>query len=118
MSIMSFFSLCSSFVRSRSSSRCAFANDRWCWRKRSAGVTVLPKSVSYDRLYIVVVFYVIIRERTTMFMVGSGEEYLLGAPTFISPGGPRPEDGLGSHRRTLLPPFLPRTRPSTYPMPL
>jgi hypothetical protein len=48
MSIMSFFSLCSSFVRSRSSSRCAFASERWCWRRRSAGVTVRPKSDSYE----------------------------------------------------------------------
>ncbi len=46
MSITSFFSLCSSLVRSRSSSRCALARARWCWRSRSAGVTVRPNSVS------------------------------------------------------------------------
>lgn len=46
MSMMSFFSCCSSLVRSRSSSRCAFARARWCWRSRSAGVTVRPKRVS------------------------------------------------------------------------
>lgn len=48
MSIMSFFSLCSSLVRSRSNSRWAFVSERWCWRRRSAGVTVRPKRVSCD----------------------------------------------------------------------
>ena len=46
MSTTSFFSCCSSFARSRSNSRCAFARDRWFCRSLSAGVTVLPNSVS------------------------------------------------------------------------
>jgi len=50
MSIMSFFSLCSSLVRSRSSSRWAFVSERWCWRRRSAGVTVRPKRVSCNEM--------------------------------------------------------------------
>jgi hypothetical protein len=48
MSATSFFSDASSLVRSRSSSRCALASERWCCRSRSAGVTVRPKSVSCE----------------------------------------------------------------------
>lgn len=46
MSMTSFFSLCSSLVRSRSSSRWALVRDLWCCRRRSAGVTLRPNSVS------------------------------------------------------------------------
>lgn len=46
MSTMSFFSCCSSLDRSRSSSRIAFCNVRWCWRIRSAGVLDRPKTDS------------------------------------------------------------------------
>lgn len=43
----SFFSWPSSFVRSLSSSLCAFCSERWCARICSAGVFVLPNSVSW-----------------------------------------------------------------------
>ena len=45
ISLINFFSCCSSFVRSRSSSRCAFSRERWCCRNRSAGVRRLPKAL-------------------------------------------------------------------------
>ena len=46
ISATSFFSCCSSFVRSRSSSRCVFSSARWCLRSRSAGVMRLPNAHS------------------------------------------------------------------------
>lgn len=60
ISVMSFFSCCSSLVRSRSSSRCAFCRLLWCCRSRSAGVLLRPKSDS------------------TMFMTCRSEESLRG----------------------------------------
>jgi hypothetical protein len=45
-SACSFFSWFSSLTRSRSSSRCVFSRERWCLRRRSAGVMRLPKAHS------------------------------------------------------------------------
>lgn len=66
MSMTSFFSLCSSFWRSRSSSRCAFARARWCCLRRSAGVTERPKRVSWEESVLTRICYA---GCTIMFMV-------------------------------------------------
>lgn len=67
ISMISFFSCCSSFVRSRSSSRCALARERWCWRRRSAGVTVRPKRVSW--------WYLVSREYRYKTVDGNGWQW-------------------------------------------